>query len=193
MNQYKQMILFVLVLGVITSSLLVGVDALTRDRIARNQEAELQSAILDAYNIPYTFTEISNIFEENVDVVEVSGFTFFVDPTTGAVSFRFEGSGLWGPIVGVLTLESDFETIKRITVLQEEETPGLGGIVSERQYLDTFVGRVMTPTLIIQRNANLSNPNEVDAITGATGTSNAFKEILNAVYEEALNAWESRN
>ncbi len=193
MKQYLQMIIFVLVLGLVTSLLLVGVDAWTEERIALNQQAELQSAVLDAYEIEYTIQQISDIFNENFDVVEAEDKTFFVHKETGSISFVIEGNGVWGPIVGVLTLEDDLVTIRRITILQEEETPGLGGVISERWYLDKYVGREMEPELIVSRNADLSNPNEVDAIAGGTRTSEAFEIIINAEYSAYIEVWNTLN
>ncbi|TVP84407.1 MAG: FMN-binding protein [Acholeplasmataceae bacterium] len=190
MKSNVQVFIFVIILGVVTSVLLLGADALTSERIIANREAELQSTILDAYGVTYTFGNISTVFEDRVEVVTVDDFTFYVDKETSAVSYVFEGSGLWGPIVGIISLEADFETILSITIFQQQETPGLGGRVAERRYLDTFAGVKMVPVIVITRDG-ADGPNEADAITGATGTSTAFENILNASYDAHRSAWLS--
>lgn len=191
MKDYVKMIIFILILGLVTSVLLGGMDALTKDRIAENQEAELKATLLRAYDIDYTFTNIHNVYDNSVEEVENNDFTFYVDKTTGKISYVFEGNGVWGPIIGVITLESDFETISSITIIQQEETPGLGAVVAERQYLENFVGKKMTPEIVITKNP--TNPeNEVRAISGATRTSNAFANILNTNYATAKEAWDTR-
>jgi Na+-transporting NADH:ubiquinone oxidoreductase subunit C len=192
MKPYFRMIFFVLIMGTITSFLLVGMDSLTNERILANQEAELKSTILDANNINYSLTNIHTVFENTITVITQDGITFYVDEVTGSISYIFEGGGVWGPIIGVITLESDFETIIKIKVLQQEETPGLGGIVAETQYLANFVGKKMLPSIQIIKNAS-DSPNEVNAISGATRTSNAFANILNASYAEAKTAWDQLN
>ena len=191
-NQIK-LFAFVIVLGLVTSLLLLGMDRITRDRIALNQEALLKSSILDANQVSYNFTNIHDIFDDEVEVIEKDGLVFYVHQTSGNVSYKFSGGGIWGPIEGMITLQSDFETIVRITVLQQEETPGLGGVVAEERYLRTFVGKKMTPEIIITKTADPTQDNEVDAITGATGTSNRFQLILNTNYETHQAVWHSIN
>jgi Na+-transporting NADH:ubiquinone oxidoreductase subunit C len=188
------MLIFVTILGLFTSGVLLVVNAITLDRIAANEAAALYSNILDANDVSYTTGTITETFEREVEVYEYEGLTYYIHTASGRVSFTFEGGGVWGPIIGVLTLESDFETIKAISILQQEETPGLGGVVAEPQYLATFVGKKMTPEIIISKEADNTIDNEVDSITGATRTSEAFQLILNTVYtnyQDALEDYEN--
>lgn len=193
MNQYVKMILFVIILGTITSLLLLGGDYLTKDLIEANKAADLKSAILDANDISYTFSNIHDIFAEKIDVLEIDGLTFYVDKETGSISYLFDGGGVWGPIIGIITLESDFETIQSIKILQQEETPGLGGVIAESNYLSTFVGIKMVPQIEINKDTSTNAVNEIDAITGATRTSKAVELILNQSYTEHKIAWDNRD
>jgi len=192
MKQYLKLILFVLILGSITSGLLVGMDLLTRDRIEANKEALIKSTILDAHGISYTFANIHDVFADTITIEEIDGYTFYINDATGFVSFEFLGGGVWGPIRGVLTLEDDFQTIVKIGILEQEETPGLGGIIAESRYLATFVGKLMVPSLEINKDSSPNKDNEVDAITGATRTSKAFELLINEAYTLHLAAWETR-
>jgi Na+-transporting NADH:ubiquinone oxidoreductase subunit C len=192
MKQYLKLILFVLILGSITSGLLVGMDLLTRDRIEANKEALIKSTILDAHGISYTFANIHEVFADTITIEEIDGLKFYINDATGFVSFEFLGGGVWGPIRGVLTLEDDFQTIVKIGILEQEETPGLGGIIAESRYLATFVGKLMVPSLEINKDSSPNKDNEVDAITGATRTSKAFELLINEAYTLHLAAWEMR-
>jgi Na+-transporting NADH:ubiquinone oxidoreductase subunit C len=195
MKQYIKMMLFVILLGTIVSGLLVGMDMFTKDRIARNQEALVKSSILDAYNIGYNFNTIFDVFEDNVTEVIVDNQTFYIDNETNQVSYIFEGSGVWGPIKAIMTLESDFKTIVGITILEQEETPGLGGVLAEKPYLDTYVGTILaesSPYIIIRHGSGENLDNEVDAITGGTRTSEAFMKMVNETYPVFKALWESR-
>lgn len=192
MNDKLKIILFVLVLGLLTSGILLGVQALTADRIEANQDANIKSAILDANNIPYTLASINETFEEELNVVVIDGVTFYEDLDTNAVTFLINGSGVWGPIEGILTLDSDFETILNVSILQQEETPGLGGVIAERQYLDTFVGKVMVPSFEINKDPSPNQDNEIDSITGATNTSKRVETFMNEDYDLAKTLWQSQ-
>lgn len=189
MNEQMKTILFILILGVFTSVILVGMDLFTEERIAQNEEALKEAAILDGFDIPYSLSTINDTYIEHVVIEEYDGFVFYTDVDTGRISFHFSGNGLWGPITGILTLESDFETIAHISVLAHEETPGLGGVIGSREYLDTFVGKEMEIN-IVKSTTTLSN-NQVDAITGATRTSDLFELLINNNYQEYLAVWQA--
>lgn len=196
MNSNLKVIFFVLIMGMITSGLILGMDILTKDRIEANELAETKSTILDAYGVSYTFSNIHDVFDESVTTIKVDyqgeTYTFYIDKATNAISYEFLGNGLWGPISGIITLNSNFDTIEKITVLVQQETPGLGGIVAERSFLDQFPGVKMVPELLIIKDSSPNQDNEVDSITGATGTSNAFMSLLNASYQAHKSAWDNR-
>ncbi len=196
MNGNLKLILFILILGAITSALLLGVRSLTAERIALNADVKLKSAVLDGFDIDYTTANIHDVFDDEIQIItyqsdSADDITFYVDERTGAVSFGYAGGGVWDTISGLLTLESDLETIQSVAVLSQAETPGLGGVVATPQYLETFVGILMTPQLEINKDDAPNAPNEVDSITGATRTSNAFEAMLNDAYTYAISVWET--
>jgi len=187
MNKSIKMIVFVVILGLLTSLLLIGMDLLTKDRISANEQALLKSSILDGFEINYNFNNIHDVFDEKVTVVTYDGFIFYIDNVTGRVSYEFLGDGVWGPIRGVITLENDFITIRRISILEQQETPGLGGVVAERNYLNKFVAKQMTISITKTPTDSLK---DVDVITGGTRTSERFETLLNEAYQRHLVAWQ---
>ncbi|MFA7377164.1 MAG: FMN-binding protein [Acholeplasmataceae bacterium] len=195
MRQYINMLVFVVILGSVVSFLLVGADLLTKDCIARNDEALLKSSILDAYDISYSFNTVFERFDETVEEVVIEDTTFYIDKETNRVSYIFKGSGVWGPIEAIMTLEADFKTIVSISILAQEETPGLGGVLAEAWYLEKYSGTVLSdqsPYIIIRHGNEDNLPNEVDAITGGTRTSEAFMKMVNETYPMYKTLFESR-
>ena len=73
MNQNLKMIVFIVLVGLVTSALLLGADALTKDRIELNREAKLKSAILDGFDVEYNFTIIHDVFDDEVLIEEEDG------------------------------------------------------------------------------------------------------------------------
>ena len=94
------------------------------------------------------------------------------------------GAGLWGPIWGYIGFEGDLETIKAVCFGHKGETPGLGAkIADEPSFAEAFVGQQVGTGEILFEVAKPANrqteKNGVDAISGATITSQALGKTLN--------------
>ena len=94
------------------------------------------------------------------------------------------GAGLWGPIWGYVGLEGDLKTIKAVRFDHKGETPGLGAkIADEPSFAEAFVGQQVGSGDVlfeVVKSANRQTElNGVDAISGATITSQALGNTLN--------------
>ena len=94
------------------------------------------------------------------------------------------GAGLWGPIWGYIGLEGDLKTIKAVRFGHKGETPGLGAKISdEPSFAEAFVAKTIGDGEILFEVAKPANRqtenNGVDAISGATITSQALGKTLN--------------
>jgi len=179
-----------IILGSLTAGLITGMDVLTKDRISENANYEWKSAMLNHHGISSTVTDTAALFDESfvtLDETSDPREQVYRHKETNTYSYFFTGSGLWGEINGVITLESDGKTILKVTVLNQQETPGLGGLVSTRKYLDLYEGKKFDPILsLYDPDLSLDLSVQVDQITGATGTSNKFIELMNANYENKM-------
>lgn len=178
MKEKISIIIFVLILGSILTAALVIANDFTAPIIAKNKELKTKISVLKGFGIEHSKDDAEKIFSENIEIVEKEDQKFYVSRNK-ELAFEFSGTGLWGPIHGILALQPDLETIKGITIIHQEETPGLGGRIAEKEFLDKFKGKKIVPEIRILPPDKVSKNNEVDAITGATLTCNAFEEILN--------------
>ena len=94
------------------------------------------------------------------------------------------GAGLWGQIWGYVGFEGDLKTIKAVCFGHKGETPGLGAkIADEPSFAEAFVGKQVGTGDILFEIAKPANrqteDNGVDAISGATITSQALGKTLN--------------
>ena len=95
------------------------------------------------------------------------------------------GAGLWGPIWGYIGLEKDLKTIKAVCFGHKGETPGLGAkIADEPSFAEGFVGKTIGEGEILfevckPANTQVDANNHIDAISGATITSQALGFTLN--------------
>jgi Na+-transporting NADH:ubiquinone oxidoreductase subunit C len=179
------MIIFVLVLGSVLTASLIAVDHYTTPVIARNEEARVKSAILRALGIRYEEGAMEEAFEAKVARLQ-SGDRTYYRGDDGSIAFSFEGAGLWGPISGIIAVSGDLATLKGITIIRQEETPGLGGRITEDRFLDQFREKGFLPRLRAVAPGKDLGDADVDAITGATMTSNAFVDIINTALQEYI-------
>lgn len=109
-------------------------------------------------------------------VAKVNNDTIYVVP--------LYGRGLWGGISGYLALKKDFDTVFGSYFTHESETAGLGARIVEEEFQEKFIGKKAFSDSTFQKVAlvlskkieNLEH--EVDAITGATLTSNGVSEMF---------------
>ena len=71
--------------------------------------------------------------------------------------------------------------VKAINILNHSETPGLGAKSTEPEFYGQFNDRSVLPLKVVKGSA--SNPDEIAAISGATITSNAVTNGVNAAVE----------
>lgn len=182
-------------LGAVCAALLTGVGRFTAPYREANAKAEKVRNILAVLQVPFdpgsSSKELLKMFERVVRVEERGALTLYVyrdqqsDKGVLAVAVPFAGQGLWGPIKGFLALEPDMRTIRGVAFHQQEETPGLGGEIVSAWFRDQFKGKSIESAQgepgvrLVQGGKGLAQ-NEVDAITGATMTSQRVQKMLNA-------------
>lgn len=97
-----------------------------------------------------------------------------------------EGLGLYGTLYGFLALERDTRTIAGIAFYENRETPGLGAEVDNPRWRARWPGRKAydeewQPRIALVKGhvgTPAENPYEVDALSGATMTSNGVTKLL---------------
>lgn len=131
---------------------------------------------------------ISDLKKANYDVVDPEKAENILIPVyafkNGVTVLAIYGAGLWGPIWGYIALEPDFKTIKGAYFDHASETPGLGGkIKDDPSFRAKFAGKEVDfddemPLSIIKGIAPDAKKNAVDAISGATMTSNGLSKAI---------------
>ena len=79
--------------------------------------------------------------------------------------------------------------VRGMEILESRETPGLGDkIYKDMAFVGNFTELSIDPTIVVVKKNTRSQPNEVDAITGATISSKAVVRIIN----ETQAIWSDR-
>lgn len=126
--------------------------------------------------------ENSNVgFQRRSSVASV----YLVKETNGKVSrvvLPVHGSGLWDLMYGFLAIDADGNTVREMVYYQHKETPGLGAEILNPAWKAKWDGKKLFKdgqvAIDVQKNANPNNEYAVDALSGATLTSNGVENTL---------------
>jgi len=126
--------------------------------------------------------EGSNVgFQRRPNVASV----YLVRDEAGDVSriiLPVHGSGLWDLMYGFLAVDADGQTVRELIYYQQKETPGLGGEVQNPAWQAKWDGKELYEggdvAIRVVKNANPSNPHTIDALSGATLTSNGVENTV---------------
>ena len=77
---------------------------------------------------------------------------------------------------------------RNLSPAKQAETPGLGGRISEAEFLSGFENKKLFPELLIVGEGKSSGINEVDGITGATLSCDALEEMINSESQKYIPA-----
>jgi Na+-transporting NADH:ubiquinone oxidoreductase subunit C len=193
-----------------------GIHLVTRKTLARNKDLAFQRALVNVFGLADKVEkpDYAKIYHDRITREErrdpetgraIPCYTVYASSakkTPIAYGFEFTGRGFWAPITGVLALAKDKETTIGLTILEQQETPGLGGRVAEPEFTTQFrKGVEVDPPKNSDRFVRFASSapsadapgakRYVDMITGATQTSLAMERILNdslAAYYRALAA-----
>lgn len=179
-------IVFMVIVTAIAVLILAFLNQSTKAKVEHNEQLELQRKILyvfDLYDEDMSDDEVSSVFEENIDESkDDKDRTVYILKEGGedkAYAVPFDGPGLWGSITGYIGVDSDVDTVTGIEFITQDETPGLGGRISEPPYKEQFRGVDISDAddkYIISRPAPGGN---IDAIAGATQTSTFVENMIN--------------
>jgi Na+-transporting NADH:ubiquinone oxidoreductase subunit C len=183
------------------TSLVSAVKVFNDERIQRNEDLKLQKIILKVLAIPVnermSDQDVVELFRKRVKASQAGNKSVYMGKeedgeTIKGFAFPIAGPGFWGPISGMVALAPDASKIIGIAFYKHSETPGLGGRVTEDWFTSQFVG---IPVYAIEDNKKIFSlkpagtgeaPNELDAITGATGTSRGVEAFVNQELDHFL-------
>jgi Na+-transporting NADH:ubiquinone oxidoreductase subunit C len=174
-------LVFMLMVTVVCISIVTGLFLSTKERVEANEGLFLRKTILQAANIPYPddFREVAALYEASVTEVSDGQRYYRVAQPDGSSTYvvPIEGAGLWGAISLLVGFTESLDELTGIGIFSQNETPGLGARIEEEWYRMQFVGKRGPFVLVDEGMADA--PDEIDAITGATRTSLAMRDIIN--------------
>jgi Na+-transporting NADH:ubiquinone oxidoreductase subunit C len=192
----KQRILMILFTVAVTVAFIAPISFLflvTEGKVAQNEEVFVKKAVLSAAGIPHAEGNggIISVFESRIEEIASGGPAYRVKDDAGSTAgyvLTAAGPGLWGEITATVGFDRDGGKLTGVDFLKQSETPGLGARISETWFKEQFRGKRGPFTTVPE--GEPAAENQFDAITGATITSNAVKEILNTAVDKAKDLAE---
>jgi Na+-transporting NADH:ubiquinone oxidoreductase subunit C len=187
-------VLYMFLITLFFTTLVSAVKLFNEERIESNQRVKVQRIILQVLGIPVeqgaSDMDVVRTFETRVKKVEAKEKDLYVGyeqdgKTIRGYAFPVGGPGFWGPIYGMVALDAKASKILGIAFYRHSETPGLGARMTEDWFTSQFIGLPLYPIegdkkiFYLKSSGTRKGPNELDAITGATGTSNGIEAFVN--------------
>lgn len=188
---YVYTIFFMLAITIVLTAALALANIGFAPLIENNAAFAEKKALLDAFGMEITGNQQADeaLFNQNIrQATNSRGQDLYakLDQSSEIIGLAapFDGAGLWGQIRGYIAFVPDGSELLGIVFTAQNETPGLGGRIDEKQYRDQFRGIVIKADQPLAYNA--PGYEGLDAISGATSTSRAVLTIVNQFAEESL-------
>lgn len=143
-----------------------------------NAKGELVEGV-DAFTVV-----LKNEQKKPIDEQYLPVFKAVPDDGKDVIIIPVEGKGLWGPIFGYVSLESDMNTIYGVNFDHKGETPGLGAEINTSEFESQFHGKKLFDSdkfisvQVMKGGASEGDIHGVDAISGGTITSKGLQNML---------------
>ncbi len=187
-------VLYMFMITLVFTSVVTITRHYTQDLIELNEQAKIKRIILNVFGIfpddGITSADVVETFNNRVRKINLNNSTVYAalendGQTPMGYAFLLSGPGFWGPIHSVAAIDSHAEQILGVRFYNHVETPGLGARISEAWFFKQFNslhinesqsgGKIFT----LKRPGKASGANQLNAITGATMTSQAVESFLN--------------
>ncbi len=199
-NKFLKNCLALFVITLVAGVSLAFVNEVTKEPIAKAQD----KARLEAYEVVYPNAEFKvmdnsdeilkasskSLEKENLSQCSVDDVLAVTNKNGNLIGYVFSAtspSGYGGDIKVAVGVSNKTNKITGFTVLSHSETAGLGAKATEDEFKSQFIGKSANGINYTKNGA--SNDTEIDALSGATITSNAVCEAVDsalAVYNYQL-------
>lgn len=186
-NSNAYTIIYASVMVIIVAFLLAFVASSLKPTQDKNVALDTKKQVLaslnirDCADIEGTYATVLDDQDHNSEVLTAN-----VDGQEKLI-VKVKGAGLWGPVWGWVSINKDGQTVFGTYFNHESETAGLGARITEQWFQDSFQGKKIfsedgTVVLGVYKAGKAPNTittdNYVDAVTGATLTSNGVNDMI---------------
>ena len=190
-----RLVMTLAIAGLISGIAIIGIYEATLPTITANKARELQAAVFKV--LPGVSQMQQVVFRDGQLIVaddkgpDEQAIYGGYDQQGMFIGWAIPGAGAgFQDTIGLLYGYSPrAREVRGMEILESRETPGLGDkIYKDMAFVGNFAELSIDPEIVVVKKNTRSQPNEVDAITGATISSKAVVRIIN----ETQAAWSDR-
>lgn len=164
----------------VVTVLLVLTNGMTKDTIAALEVQAAEEAKKEVL-------AAADGFADQTITIDGQDITYFKASNGAGYVFSTSSKGYGGAVVVMTGISSNGE-IAGITITSQDETPGLGQKALDSSFTDQYKMPIPDGGILVTKSGSPSD-NEIDAIAGATITTNAVTNAVNeaiGIYHEIV-------
>lgn len=186
---------FTMVVTMVFIAATSAVYSTTKEKIKQNENLRFIKSVLLAAGIPVPAqpSDAEKLFSERVKEIKDNGgktkyFVIYGKDRSTVSSYVLvrNGAGLWGTITATVGVSGDLKSFAGFEIVDQNETPGLGARITEQWFMDQFKGK-KSPLAAVPEGTS-AGENQFQAITGATYSTNAVRDLMNGASRYALDS-----
>lgn len=165
------------VICLIVSALLAGTNALTKEPIAANELKKSQEAMQSVCSEAVSFEGEKALEIEVYRALNESGEVI-------GYAIPVSAKGYGGDVSVMVGISNDGEgMVTGVEILSHDETPGLGANATSESFRNEYKQEITEGGFSVTKDGSGGSDGKIDAITGATITSNAVTNAVNEAIE----------
>jgi len=171
MKTVLHMIATLTLIGILSGGLLSQVSNWAAPHIERHMQEAIRRAI---ETVQPDGVRSEKVATDRLELYRV----FDREDKPAGYAMSVTGNGFTDKITLMVGVSEDLESITGIEILRQTDTPGLGAKIVEPEFKDKFKDLRAVPQIVCTK-SDKPGPNEIQAITAATITSQAVVDIVN--------------
>lgn len=177
-------VLFMIIVTIVSIGILATIYQVTINKVNTYRQMKLRVSILQLFNLPVDNIDLT--YDNYIKKIDSDKLQYYIAESDSIVlgyCFPVSGRGLWGTINALLVLTPDLTKIKGLEIVNQNETPGLGGRITEDWFKKQFQNKVIISNKIVRSfqlvpESEKTHDDQINQITGATASSKAIVDML---------------
>jgi Na+-transporting NADH:ubiquinone oxidoreductase subunit C len=177
-------VVFMIIITMIFVGILATFYLSTQERVQAYRDMVLKTTILRLFELPTA--DVETTFAQFIQPVMAGGMQAYKATAGDSLlgwCVPISGSGLWSTIHAMVALSPQADRILKMEITDQNETPRLGGRITESWFTGQFSGRMLLRDGQAIRYGMMPEGepvgrDEVNQVTGATASSKAVVDML---------------